>query len=753
MGDRFRKRQRRESVDSVPCKRRRQSHVTEDRIESINMLMAKLGRFNIVGVLLRIPQLELLISKCLPDHKEQVLSILKSCVNRPPSHATGSYATIVGLLNIGFYPIIAEFLGALLQSLRKALVHGKWENARGLLHFFTELYNCNVINGSSILRLYLTFALHCVSDEMDGIVPQLRSDFFAYSVITALPLIGRDLQLRGQSFDHLITTLHIYMRKRTHSHGALLSIFEGTDHQEDYLDTYWRQIVQLRQNNWLKHGRMRPSMHYETRLSTSLQHDLPDMEMPEINLVLAYPRPWVVFRIFDFDQLDIELSTGTERYFLECEILELFEQTYLDRKVCADSLVNFMERNSNSDFVAHCIVEVILGQMLALPKSPLITLSYGSILVEMCKRRPDLMHKVIAEATLVIITKMSSLRVACFNRLINWLSHYMSNFRFAAGWRHWESFFLESSIDCELNPRAIFMRELLKKCVRLNFYEGIRQIVPVSLHKYMPPVPEAHFPYSDGAMPGAQLAHEINKEMQLRRKKPEIIEGIMARSDLDKQLKIHVLTTCVLRMGCASFTHTFAALQSIKTTLSALASSETDSHAIMAGLFDVWVANEQFQYVVAEKLLRMNIVNAMYIVSWIFTPRLKKDLTKMYLWELLYAVLRHIKNPERGMIIVDDEIEQSKALKNLMVDAVQRIIKVLNVSFEENKTSVHNLDNDYWFQMDAGQTGRLSVCSFRGLRHNQESANQDVRASRYVCARGQDYSTFSHPLLEIKTRA
>ncbi|XP_034660150.1 nuclear cap-binding protein subunit 1 [Drosophila subobscura] len=712
MSERFRKRGR-ESPETVPAKRLRQYDATENRIETIEMLMAQVGAFNVVGVLLRIQQLELLISECLPDDKEQVLAILKRYVNRPPSHATSSYATIVGLLNVGFYPIIAECLGALMQALQKALLKGKWEKARGLLHFFTELYNCNVINGSSILRLYLTFALQCVADEMDGLVPQLRSDFFAYCVITALPLIGRDLQLSGESFEHLITTLHIYMQKRKQSNGVLLSIFEDTDQQEDYLDTFWLQIIHLRQNNWLKHDGRRPSMFFDIKLCSSLQHDLPELDMPEVNLVLEYPRPWVVFRIFDIEYLDIELpSTSTERYHLECEILEIFQQTCMDRKVCADSLVTLIDRNSGG-LAAHCVVEVILGQMLALPKSPQITLAYGSVLVEMCKRRPNIMHKVIAEATLVFISKMSSLRVACFDRLVNWLSHYMSNFSFAAGWKHWEPFFTDSSIDCELNPLAIFMRELLKKCVRLSFHEAIRQTVPVSLHKYMPPFPNALVPYFDSETPTGQLAQELNKELRMKRTNPEKIEEILARSELDKQPKIHVLITCVLRMGCASFTHTFAALKIMKTVLSDLVTNEEDSHSILSGLVDLWVTNEQFQYVVAEKLLRMNIVQAKYIVSWIFTPRLKKDLTKMYLWELLYAVMRHIKNPERGPIVLDDESDFG--FKHLMLDAVLRIVKALNVSFEENKSAVHHLDDDYWFKWMLGRLEDFLFVHFNDL--------------------------------------
>ncbi|XP_033246051.1 uncharacterized protein LOC117187461 [Drosophila miranda] len=110
----------------------------DDRIELIAELMAKLDGVNFVADFFHIRRLKLLITGCLPDHKEQLLRILIGCVTRPPSPATASYAQIVSLLCNDFDLLMVDCIRALMVVHQKALIDGKWEKARGLESFFAE---------------------------------------------------------------------------------------------------------------------------------------------------------------------------------------------------------------------------------------------------------------------------------------------------------------------------------------------------------------------------------------------------------------------------------------------------------------------------------------------------------------------------------------------------------------------------------------------------------------------------------------
>ncbi|XP_033238559.1 uncharacterized protein [Drosophila pseudoobscura] len=111
----------------------------DDRIELIAELMAKLDGVNFVADFFRIRRLKLLITDCLPDQKEQLLRILIGYVNRPPSPATASYAKIVNLLSKDIGSLMVDCIRALKAVQEKALIDGKWDNARGMECFFAEL--------------------------------------------------------------------------------------------------------------------------------------------------------------------------------------------------------------------------------------------------------------------------------------------------------------------------------------------------------------------------------------------------------------------------------------------------------------------------------------------------------------------------------------------------------------------------------------------------------------------------------------
>lgn len=119
-----------------------------------------------------------------------------------------------------------------------------------------------------------------------------------------------------------------------------------------------------------------------------------------------------------------------------------------------------------------------------------------------------------------------------------------------------------------------------------------------------------------------------------------------------------------------------------------LAYNKANQLAILVALSEVWYNNDQLQLVVAEKLLKIQIVDANVIVDWIFGQ--KEQLTHMYLWELLNAVIKFTKNHSQNNN--DDDEQQIPRLCCLLLQIVQSCVQVVT----EHEEAGEQKCTDYW---------------------------------------------------------
>lgn len=739
MGDRYRRTRDYSSTDDDmelmirPTKRRRllPSRVkmldNETAVETFGRLMKALSIQNGCSMELKLEDLSYFYNDNLEDSKQAVLRILASCVIDHPAHAS-AYATFVGLLNIGNFQFGAECVHFMMHKLRTSMEDNQWKNSHGIMAFIVELFNCNVVTCNSLISLLTCFLSECVEveegDEVSDIAPQARRDWLAFCVLSTLPSVGKELQQKSASFQGLLLTLQIYVKKRIPLHAAMLGIWNGGSGcaQMDYLDLLWQQVERLRDQQWLEPEHQllqRPYLAFDDTLSAALQHVLPPLKMPSHTQISAYPPARVVFRIFDFftcpDGLQMPPVLSVERHLLEVQIQEILKVHHLERKLCSDHLCNYAKSKPLMP-VHFCIVEVILGEMLQLPTSPWITLNYGSILVELSKRQPDKIPMAVMQGADIIYAQLESMSVACFDRLVNFFSHYLSNFGFNWHWGQWgkgctgasalNSSQMFSSGD--FRTKAVFLRELIKKCRRLSYHLNMTQVLPENMLHFLPPPPHPQFKYIDELVPGAKLSQLLLEAMRGRRAEPTEISTILTGSTDLHLLKINVMTQVCLHIGSKSFTHTFATLTRYQTVFKQLIHSESEQHAILKGVFELWAGNEQFKYVVVEKLIRMQIVEAKYVVTWIFAPQLRVELTKMYIWELLHATVRTVKHPSRLLprkrspetVKALEEMDDTEvAVKGILLEIIHRFVKVLAGSTEGPEGS----NTHYWCQWVQGR--------------------------------------------------
>ncbi|TDG42951.1 hypothetical protein AWZ03_010620 [Drosophila navojoa] len=693
-----RRRHREDSPEEpVPTKcPRRPDH--NEVMATIENLMIKLSDYNIATVQGRIEDLSYYVTDTLHIYKWDILRSLVDCVEKYPMQS-GAYATFVGLVNVQDYEFGSECLKCVTQHLMKALYEGEWLKAQSLVLLLADLVNTNVLTIGSMLQLLNSFVDVCEEEDAS----QRRRDFYAHLVLGSLPLMGRELyEKKETALQTLLKRLKHYIKKQRSSGEStrLLRIFNSCADvpQHDYLELLWLQIMRLMHDKWIEKELLRPYAAFDSKLSTALQHHLPPFQPPCYEDDSAdYPHPWIVFRLFEVTDFPPHMRMPDEmdigRHTIEAHIMETVRLHHLERKICAERLLAYCLAKPTLP-TEHCIIEVLLGQMLQLPSSPLLTINYGALVIELCKLVPDKFPRIVAQAADMLYTQLEYMNPSSFDRFVNWFSHHLSNFRYQWNWQDWEN----SIALPEFHPTRLFVRELLKKCMRLSYHQHIVRLVPTSYGPLLPPSPDPNFKYIDGLLPGANLAKHLLEAIRSKCA-PELVGGLMeATTELNDGLKINVLMQTLLHLGCKSFTHIFSLLGKFQPVLKVLANSDANQLAMMQALFEVWSNNEHVKLVVTDKLLKMHIVSNHAVVAWVFDSSLKSELVKMYLWELLNLTVRYTKYHMR-----EAEDNQSIDLNALLLKIVQTCVKDLM----DHRKSEQSSQVDYWFQWIQGRLLQL----------------------------------------------
>uniref|UniRef100_A0A0K2T824 Nuclear cap-binding protein subunit 1 n=1 Tax=Lepeophtheirus salmonis TaxID=72036 RepID=A0A0K2T824_LEPSM len=552
-------------------KRQRTSDNVEivDRLES---LILRVGEKSSSSLESNLEGLATVLEADLTTYKGKILKILTDCALKLPDKCT-IYTTLIGLLNTKNYNFGGECVELLIKALRECLKTGRWEEARFGIRFISDLVNCHVISAGSLLQLLDNF----VDATLEEDVPSVRRDWYAYAVLSSLPWVGRELYEKKESeLDRMLGALEGYIKRRSKAHQATLRVFySDTPHpQEEYLDNLWQQIKRLRSDMWVEKHIIRPYLAFDSVLCEALQHNLPQMIPPPHHPSTSYPLPQVVFRMFDYtDCPEGPILPGhhsIERYLIEEQLLRILCTYSYERKECAAQLLDYTLKNKIP--LEYMIVEVMFGEMFALPTPKFIEICYGSILIELCKLQPSTMPQVLAQATEILYDRIDVMNVSVFDRFVSWFSYHLSNFQFRWSWEDWED---AIRLDKE-NPKAKFVSEVLYKCLRLSYHQRIKECVPDIFEKFLPPLPNPTFPYlTEEAVEG----EEVDKPKKLsktiidaikQKTSPEDLVTVIKdipEEEVDEMTKVQVFAVTLLHMGSKSFSHSFAAIAKFHPTL------------------------------------------------------------------------------------------------------------------------------------------------------------------------------------------
>uniref|UniRef100_A0A672QPJ3 Nuclear cap binding protein subunit 1 n=1 Tax=Sinocyclocheilus grahami TaxID=75366 RepID=A0A672QPJ3_SINGR len=669
-----------DETGSQPHKRRRTSEPIEieDRLES---LICRVGEKSTSSLESNLEGLAGVLEADLPNYKSKILRILCAVARLLPEKLA-VYTTLVGLLNARNYNFGGEFVEAMIRQLKETLKSNLYSEAVYLVRFLSDLVNCHVIAAPSMVAMFENFV--SVTQEED--IPQVRSDWYVYVVLSSLPWVGKELyEKKDVEMDRLLNQIEGYLKRRQKTHVPMLQVWtaEKPHPQEEYLDCLWAQVQKLKKDRWQERHILRPYIAFDSVLCEALQHNLPPFTPPAHSDDAVYPMPHVVFRMFDYTDAPegpvMPGSHSVERFVIEENLHCIIKSHWRERKTCAAQLLSYPGKNKIP--LNYHIVEVIFGELFQLPSPPHIDVMYTALLIELCKLQPGSLPQVLAQATEMMYMRLDTMNTTCIDRLLNWFSHHLSNFQFRWSWDDWADCLTQ---DIE-KPKPKFVKEVLDKCMRLSYHQRIVDIVPPSFSALIPADPVCSYKYgeeADSSLPGLAMATTVGNAIKNRASNEEILIVLKdvpnPNQDDDDDggdgfnpLKIEVFLQTLLHLAAKSFSHSFSALAKFHEVLKTLTDSDEGKLHILRVLYEFWRNHPQMISVLVDKLIRTQIVDCAAVANWIFSPEMAHDFTRFYVWEILHSTIRkmnkHVQKIQKELDEAKVKLEKQHNKKNLEI--------------------------------------------------------------------------------------
>ncbi|XP_077870446.1 nuclear cap-binding protein subunit 1 [Saccoglossus kowalevskii] len=700
-----------------PRKRRRTTsdHTEiEDRLES---LITRVGEKSTSSLESNLEGLASVLEADLTSYKPKITKILATCATFFPEKIS-VYSTLVGLLNARNYNFGGEFVENIFRALRDALKVGEFEKARILLRFLTDLVNCHVIDLTSMLVMYEAFV--AVTSEDD--IPQVRSDWYMYAVMSSLPWIGRELHDKKEmEFEKLLSNIEKYINKRKKQYFPFLKVWEkDVPHpQEEYLDCLWAQLTKLKNDKWIERTILRPYLAFDSVLCEALQHTLPPINPPPHTDEMEYPLPKVIFRMFDYTDAPegphLPGHHAIDRFLIEETLSQIIHTHHKERKECAAQLVSYHGKNIVP--LNYMIIEVVFGQLFNLPQPPYLEIFYASLLIELCKLQPSSLPQVLAQATELLYERVDYMNVTCVDRFVTWFSHHLSNFQFRWSWEDWGECI---SMNPE-TPKPKFVKEALEKCMRLSYHQRIVESVPENYAQLIPEKPSPIYKYSaigSGSLPGTIPANQLIASIKNKATPDEVLDILkdipnpkqdeeqMEDESSFNPLKIDVFVLTVLHMGSKSFSHSFSALAKFHPVFKALADGEESQMYMLGKVYEIWQNHHQMMGVLIDKMLRTQIVDCASVANFLFSKDMENDFTRLYVWEIMHSTIRKMNKHENR---IEKELQEARAKLD---QHLQRFIIILSEHLVKCENEGKDCDTP-WYKQVKGRLQQIFLTHYQ----------------------------------------
>lgn len=656
----------------------------EDRLES---LITRVGEKSTSSLESNLEGLANVLEADMTNYKQRILQILCTCVTNLPEKAT-IYSTLVGLLNEKNSEFGCEFLDMIMSNLKDVIVGGRFHRARLMVRFISDLINCNFLVAASLI----SFLESLIASATDTGIPQVRSDWFIYTVLSALPWCGKELAAKKpDDLGRLLETIEecVKNRKKIHTKGLRVWSSDKPHPQEEYIDCLYEQIKTMKEDNWEEKHIRRPYQAFHSVLCKAQPHPIPLFQIPMHSELVTYPLPTVIFRMFDYadvsnpDEKPIPGAHAIERYLVEETIWRIITTHYKDRKECANQLMNCSARNKVA--LEYIIIEVIMGAMFRLPEPEHLFIFYGSLIIELCKLEPSVMPGVVAQAVEMLFERLNSMNITCCDRFIDWFSYHLSNFQYKWTWGDWVQH-AESSPD-DLKVR--FITEVLGKCLRSSYYDHVNKFVPEQLHPLIPEPMQGFFRYeaTENEENGQNTVRKLIDGIKSKKDTHELLGilyeiGASEKSFYDTDefigpaidpniaaLRIECFILTILRAGLKSISHTYSALTKFHSMFTEIITNRSEQMHCLRAVREFWGRNPLMMLIVIDKMVKLQYIQCSTVVNWIFSKEMDAEFMKFSTWELLHNTLKKMMKHKAK---VKKDLEDAHERLDVLIDKAKR---------------------------------------------------------------------------------
>lgn len=134
------------------------------------------------------------------------------------------------------------------------------------------------------------------------------------------------------------------------------------------------------------------------------------------------------------------------------------------------------------------IVEGMFSQMCTMPAPQFSCSYYGILFVDLCKVKDSRLPVKLLSAVETMFQQSGELDPETFDRLTDWFSFHLSNFGYKWNWSDW-AVYADADMEEKFPFRALFCRDVLKRSIRLSYYDKVANLLPEEMKFFLPGKP------------------------------------------------------------------------------------------------------------------------------------------------------------------------------------------------------------------------------------------------------------------------
>ncbi|XP_043916275.1 nuclear cap-binding protein subunit 1 [Protopterus annectens] len=576
-------------------KRRRTSEPIEieDRLES---LICRVGEKSKISYRSNLQGLAGIVEANIPKFKSPLLPVLCFLARLLPEKLT-VYTTLVGLLNARNYNFGGEFVEAMVRQLKEALKGNAYNEAVFLVRFLSDLVNCHVIAAPSMVAMFENFV--SVTQEED--IPQVRSDWYVYAVLTSLPWVGKELyEKKDVEMERILSLIDSYLKRRHKTHVPMLQVWTadkphlqeegpvmpGSHSAERFVIE--ENLHCIIRSHWKERKTCAAQLlSYPGKSKIPLNYHIVEVVFSELFQLPLSPQVEVMYTSLLIELCKLQpgslpqvLAQATEMLYMR---LDTMNTSCIIRFInwFSHHLSNFQFRWSWEDW-SDCLAEDDLD-----------------------KPKPKFVKEVLEKC----------MRLSYHQRIVEIVPS-----TFAA--------LLPSNPICIYKFGDESNSSIPGYTVAVNLTNAIKNKAT-----------------------NEELMN-ILKEIPNPNQDDDDDEGVGFNP-----LKIDVFLQTLLHLASKSFSHSFSALAKFHEIIKALAESEEGKLHVLRVMYEAWKNHPQMLSVLVDKMIRTQIVNCAAVANWIFSTELSGDFIRCYVWEILHSTIRKMNKHVQK---IQKELEEAK---------------------------------------------------------------------------------------------